>query len=223
MERSLERKIGGKVRKHLSEQLGKVMRVIKGTKSKAIDELLIYTALKELLESEGEALAALLTPVFRDGTLDASKLALNAINIKADPVINEKVVLDRVNKIRGIDNATFKLIRTQVSESIKAGETVDQLADRVKGAYKFASSRARTIARTESGYVINNTTDGTYRENGVQKKQWLGGTRESHAAQDGQIVNYNEPFDNGLMYPHDPSGPAEEVINCTCALAPIIE
>jgi len=223
LERSLERKIGGKVRKHLSEQLGKVMRVIKGTKSKAIDELLIYTALKELLESEGEALAALLTPVFRDGTLDASKLALNAINIKADPVINEKVVLDRVNKIRGINNTTFKLIRSQVSESIKAGETVDQLADRVKGVYKFASSRARTIARTESGYVINNTTDGTYRENGVQKKQWLGGTRESHAAQDGQIVNYNEPFDNGLMYPHDPSGPAEEVINCTCALAPIIE
>ena len=59
-------------------------------------------------------------------------------------------------------------------------------------------------------------------DNNIKKKQWVGGTRPTHAAIDGQIKDFNDTFDNGLMYPHDPSGEAGEVINCTCALAPII-
>lgn len=43
-------------------------------------------------------------------------------------------------------------------------------------------------------------------------------TRESHQQVDGEIRELDEKFSNGLMYPCDPSGGADEVVNCRCAL-----
>ena len=42
--------------------------------------------------------------------------------------------------------------------------------------------------------------------------------RDSHAALHGVVIPVDEPFDNGLMFPGDPSGPPEEVYNCRCVL-----
>ena len=53
-------------------------------------------------------------------------------------------------------------------------------------------------------------------------KQWDstldGRTRPSHQAIDGEIVDVEETFSNGLMYPGDPNVSASEVVNCRCAL-----
>lgn len=43
-------------------------------------------------------------------------------------------------------------------------------------------------------------------------------TRESHQMVDGEIRDIDDPFSNGLMYPRDPKGDPEEVINCRCAM-----
>jgi hypothetical protein len=42
--------------------------------------------------------------------------------------------------------------------------------------------------------------------------------RHSHEMLDGEFVDEDEPFSNGLMYPGDPSGEPEEVYNCRCSL-----
>lgn len=51
-------------------------------------------------------------------------------------------------------------------------------------------------------------------------KQWDAAldsrTRDSHARLDGEIRELDEKFSNGLMFPGDPSGRPEEVINCRC-------
>lgn len=56
----------------------------------------------------------------------------------------------------------------------------------------------------------------------VQKKVWIatpdGRTRESHLMLDGEEVDIDEEFSNGLMYPADPSGDPEEVWNCRCTM-----
>lgn len=59
------------------------------------------------------------------------------------------------------------------------------------------------------------------------KKQWLatldGRTRHSHAALDGATVDRDKKFDNGCMYPGDPSGAPAEVYNCRCTMIAVIE
>lgn len=48
-------------------------------------------------------------------------------------------------------------------------------------------------------------------------------TRDSHAFLDGVSVKVNEEFPNGLMYPCDPGGSAEEYWNCRCELSMDVE
>lgn len=40
--------------------------------------------------------------------------------------------------------------------------------------------------------------------------------RPDHVDMDGETVEVDEPFSNGLMYPKDPAGSAEDTINCRC-------
>lgn len=81
------------------------------------------------------------------------------------------------------------------------------------------------IVRTESTKATNVTQmlaadDEVYQ----MEKTWIAiednRTRvtHSHRGVDGEKVNLDQPFTNGLLYPGDPSGDAAEVINCRCTL-----
>lgn len=225
LRRASEKKIAGKMGKYFSNQLGRVLNVIKEKKAiTKINEIEILAVIKNLINDEKNVLSTTLTPVFREVSEKSSELALSTIGLTTKPVVDEVVIGNMVNKIVNINNYTYKLIRNQVKESVLEGETINQLSKRITKVYKFNSARSRTIARTEAGALINRTTNAIYQDNRdiVKKKQWIGGTRESHAAINGQIKLFNDPFDNGLMYPHDPAGPAGEVINCTCCMAPVV-
>jgi hypothetical protein len=88
--------------------------------------------------------------------------------------------------------------------------------------------KARRIARTETMGAINGGSfaGATARADQLgeeQFKQWLATddarTRPNHVAADGQVRPIKVPFDVGghqLMYPGEPGGPADEVINCRC-------
>lgn len=90
--------------------------------------------------------------------------------------------------------------------------------------------RPATIARTELFSAINESTQITFKEAGIQKKKWLAGfderTRPAHAAASGQVQKQEEPFYVGgdrLQYPGDPSGSPGNIINCRCTLIPVME
>jgi len=209
------------LKRYFNNQLGKVQSVINGTKD--INKTDILINIKVLLDEEKDIVGKSLLSVYEDGSEKASIIAQEAVNVRAVSRVNREVVDGMVNKIKGINDHTYNLIRSQVVEAIDAGETIDQLSKRITDVYKFNQSRARTISRTETGGLLNRSTYEEYKQVGVKKKQWVGGNRPSHASINGQIKNMNENFDNGLAYPHDPSGPASEVINCTCTLVAIIE
>jgi hypothetical protein len=51
--------------------------------------------------------------------------------------------------------------------------------------------------------------------------------RDTHSDMEGQTVSFGEPFETGggvhLLYPGDPNGPPEEIINCRCYVFPRID
>jgi SPP1 gp7 family putative phage head morphogenesis protein len=91
----------------------------------------------------------------------------------------------------------------------------------------FTAFRANLIARTETHGAANFGAFGAAKETGlVLNKEWISAeddrTRPDHAAANGQIVGMDDSFDIGgeaLMYPGDPGGSADQVINCRCTVA----
>lgn len=119
-----------------------------------------------------------------------------------------------------------KKITAQVSRGIATGMTFAQVAKGLEGYTRIGYNNAIRIARTE-GHRVQTTATMDAMESAKEKgadvvKQWDAAldarTRESHVAVDGEIREVDKPFSNGLMYPGDPSGRPEEVINCRCAL-----
>ena len=91
---------------------------------------------------------------------------------------------------------------------------------------QFSRQRASVIARTETHGAANYGALGAAKETGLDlRKIWIAAederTREAHAEADGQTVDIDGMFDIGgaaLAYPGDPSGPADQVINCRCTI-----
>lgn len=119
-----------------------------------------------------------------------------------------------------------KKITAQVSRCIATGMSYQQMAQQLAGQTNIGFNNAVRIARTEGHRIqCQSGMDACYKakEKGADVvKQWDSTldvkTRSSHVDVDGEIKELNEKFSNGLMFPGDPSGRPEEVINCRCAL-----
>ncbi len=118
---------------------------------------------------------------------------------------------------------------TQIMGAIEAGHTagmgIRQIADLIDSSVfeGQAPARSQTIARTESAGALNEGEYVAAHATGVlQSKSWLsqrdGDVRESHVECDSDgFIDLDAAFSNGLRYPGDPDGDAEDVINCRCA------
>ena len=225
--RKSEKRIVSALNKYNSKQLGKVMAIVKRDES---DLNTTLANIQNLISGEKVLLSNTMRPVYVEGSKDAHKLALSVVEpakaVRDDYI--EEVVEAMTNKIVGISNTTYKLIRNQVKESTEAGETLIKLATRIRSIYKFNSSRLRTIARTESNMLVSRTTDAVYRDKNVKKKIWINnvdeGTRDSHAA-NGSVgqVPYNHVYNNGQKFPGDGNGGAGENINCRCCFSAVVD
>lgn len=96
----------------------------------------------------------------------------------------------------------------------EAGERMRQVAD------MNSNACARRVRTAINGAENAGRMDAMLAMGG--SKRWVTMAdelvRDSHAALHGVVVPVDEPFDNGLMFPGDPSGPPEEVYNCRCTL-----
>lgn len=116
----------------------------------------------------------------------------------------------------------------------EAMQAIDSLIG--KAGTEGVSYQAERIVRTEVQRIYSITLDAQMQQfvsmvpdaGQVVKKKWVsGGNRPGrrwwHQEMDGEIVPFNEPFSNGLMYPHDPAGPPEETINCGCQWVTVVD
>ena len=116
-------------------------------------------------------------------------------------------------------NEVFKAIDNKITWS--------ELIPILQEQYNLLEKNAETIARTETGWIVNNTSKEFWKENGAEYKIWHNANddkvRKSHRIA-GQIVRFEDKFTlaNGVKadFPHDPNLPANEVINCRCGFLP---
>lgn len=173
------------------------------------------------------ALAAL-----RDGITAASeRIGLSTVPTfrPDDPrvVVPLRSILGKTQNIAG---TTADRLTRQIAAGVAEGETVEQLAARVRSVFTAAKrSRATTIARTAGTGAFEAGQHATHAEAGIERRRWMSAflpdTRAEHAAADNQEVGLDEPFAVGseaLMYPADPAGSAGNVVNCYCTVLALL-
>lgn len=123
-----------------------------------------------------------------------------------------------------VDGPAEERLRQTLEEAVRLGETVDQISSRVQEVFAVEMSRARRIARTEVAEAFNAGRYDAMKSARVQKIEWLTArderVRDSHQRLDGDVVTLGDKFSNGLLYPLDPNGPPEEIVNCRCVALP---
>lgn len=166
--------------------------------------------------------------IFSAGSRHAfSKLGVNASWSLKSPAFKD-ALSTRQNLIKDVGDTQFDklldLVRTQVYEN-GASAVEPGMIDRVMTlAGREADWEAERIARTETLAVQAKSADTVYRANGVRQKEWIwsGSGYERHEGLDGEVVDMDEPFSNGLMFPGDDAGDPGETINCMCTFAPVV-
>lgn len=136
------------------------------------------------------------------------------------------------NRLTRLPDEVFDLVSGQVAQGVNLGESIPQLAARVEQVFSVTDSerwegRATLVARTESLSAMNAGRMDAFRAAAeaepdiVFEKVWIATedsrTRPEHREADGQRVPLESPFSVGgfsMLFPGDPSAPADLVINC---------
>lgn len=137
------------------------------------------------------------------------------------------------NLLVRIPDEVYNLIFAEIADVVNAGDSMERIAERVDAVLTYTGSerwrnRAKVIAVTETtrAYGAGTVAAGLEQSRVTGRrllKKWRTEhderVRKSHRDADGQTVDLSSPFQVGgfyLMFPGDPLGPADEVINCRC-------
>lgn len=156
-------------------------------------------------------------------------------------VANYQRLLEELNpqalsrKLR--DGRFDRTIRAAIKD--QKGLSPDKIS-RMVGRYRerYIKYRSEVIARTEALRSVHQGNEELYQQAFDSGKlspedierQWHvtldGRQRDPHGAMHGQTRRYGEPFTSGagnsLRYPGDPEAPADEIIQCRCAVGTVI-
>ena len=130
----------------------------------------------------------------------------------------------------------MKKINTETLQGIIQGESMSKIAKRIRNVQEMNRTQAIRSARTIVTGAENKGRLDSYAkaeaDGIILQKEWLssndGRTRHTHLPKSqggvgGEIVDYDEPFSNGLMYPGDGSGDPAEVYNCRCSMTAVVK
>lgn len=217
----------GKLKSAVLNQLGANVKAFGLVKARGKDDADEITKLKnyeklikQYIAEADEALAAAFKEGF-DDTLGTFKFG--------DPSEAAKKFLDdyAADKVTGIMETTMDSLNETLTESFADGKSIGEVSKAVSDKFEeIDTGRAHTIARTETLTAVSAGREEKRQEwkkeypDKKLMKMWVSAqddrVRDSHAEMDGTSTEVDGVFGNGLKYPRDPSGPAEEVINCRC-------
>jgi HK97 family phage portal protein len=157
--------------------------------------------------------------------LQGAELIAQVENVKLKQVIRRALIRSS-QKLKSVNPNTQKKIANQLREGLEADEGINELESRVRQVLGANRTRALTIARLETGSAVSAGRHAGLEASGAKLKSWLSArdkaVRDSHRQAEtdyAEGIPLEQPFKVGdatLMYPTDPAGPPEEIINCRC-------
>lgn len=220
----LENRFKNKVKAHFFTLRGEVLKSVLAGQTDA--ETVVNWGAKD------DELKKITSPMLRKSVQDGVEVGKELVGRKsiADEILAAKVealVAVRADKIVGVNRTVKRMIAKQLQEGVAGGETIEQLADRVREVFNTSERRSFVIARTETAGAVNAGSNLYYNEVGIEKKRWVTAgdelVRESHRKIDGEVQHSEDRFSNGLSYPGDQdASDASEVVNCRCTVSPVV-
>jgi HK97 family phage portal protein len=157
-----------------------------------------------------------------DGLAQPQKAQKSAEDFFADPALL-RAIDDRVELFaNSVTDTTYEVLKKTIREGVKNGDSIDVIGRKIREYFTdMEVKRAKTIARTETGFILSKATNDAYlQSNIVTGKEWITvgdeKVRDEHVENDGVIVPKGGAFPNGEEYP------AHRSINCRCVLAPAV-
>ncbi len=180
-------------------------------------------------EAVDEHLMPLVAEVWDDsaGMIHAEMLDATDVDFpfpSVGSVTAEEYLAQARNVYSFIGDDLWQTARAQLAEGFAAGESIPQLADRLRGSAGLTARRATLVARSSVIEASNAGSIATARASGIEmQKEWIATpderTRPTHHTADGQKVPLADPFTVGGFsadVPGDPGLPPQEKYNCRC-------
>lgn len=226
-----ERKSYRIVQRHIKKILGEIPL---NNISLSNYQILMYSNITD------EKIKAMLVDIYKEVGFDYSKRIKKEIEKTTKNVLFSDSFLQDIllflsgeggNKIVSIRGTLIEDIIKAIQLKLEGNATLIQLQDAifeiVNRSQQFYKWQALRIARTEttfaSGFAAMRAAS---QANFETTKEWISvkddRTRRDHRLENGQIVDFNDPFimadGTQMMYPGDPKGQASQVINCRCTI-----
>lgn len=172
---------------------------------------------------------ATFTPIMTKLYKEGGQAALDALFKKSSSThfFTDQVLLSAIEGrvdffTNSIVDTTFEVLKNKIVDGIKEGHGVDKIAGSIKDYFgDMSTKRARTIAQTETNFVLSKSTNDAYAQSAVVTgKEWItvgdDKVRPDHVMNDGQVVEKGDAFPDGEHFPGEAS------VNCRCVLAPTV-
>lgn len=189
---------------------------------KQVDDLLPG----ELRNSQISSLITIMEPPFADIVREAGQNQLDTLNTDFvfdfdDPTVQAFIKERSAFFADSINDTTFEKLITEVQAGIDAGETLDDISERVAGVYKnIEDFRIRMIARTEVSAASNFAANEALKQAEIDLKQWVNFSPvdddDAHCGPVPDTVKVGEVFSNGLE-----TAPVHP--NCVCTVIAAFE
>jgi HK97 family phage portal protein len=156
-----------------------------------------------------------------------SKDEIQALKERSESLREEALEEHAQRAFKYLNETTLEDVFWTIEQSIKKGKDLDGIANDLREKFSNVEqigARAMTIARTESMIAVSLGQAASMKDAATVvpnlKKMWLTANddrvRDSHEALNGDVVDWDQAFDNGLFFPRDPQGEAGDIINCRC-------
>jgi hypothetical protein len=166
-------------------------------------------------------------------TMNAKNVLTPKTTTQIKTILDKNLSIFDKGALKSLENATLanKRLRREMANSIIAGDDDKKMIQRIKKITGMAERDAKRVLVTErtrvEGMSQQLTAAEYHKKTGVKpKKRWIctfHNSRDSHKDVHNTVVEYDDVFANGLEYPGDPAGSAEETINCGCRMEVFVD